>query len=228
MTAIQPPFPREWSVDDLLRHLGVPANRIRLAPPPGTAVEEDVLRVREQEGRLCELIDGVLVEKTMGFHESTLAGYILYLLHDFFHGQPPGKLTAPDGTMRLMPGQVRIPDVAFISRERIERCANFAQPIPDLTPDLAIEVVSENNTPQEIERKVKEYFFAGTVLVWVVDPRTWTVDVYTAPDQRETIGETGELKGEPVIPGLCLPVARIFAQAPRPEVPEPPRRKRKS
>ena len=42
MTTIQLPFPREWSVDDLISHLGVPANRIRLTPLPGTAVEEDV------------------------------------------------------------------------------------------------------------------------------------------------------------------------------------------
>src|SRR5262249_23490903 len=70
MTTIQLPFPREWSVDDLIRHLAVPASRIRLTPPPGTAVEDDVLRIQREEGRLCELIDGVLVEKPMGYQES--------------------------------------------------------------------------------------------------------------------------------------------------------------
>jgi len=66
----QLPFPREWSVDDLIRHLGVPASRIRLHPPPGTAVEADVLRVHEEEGRLCDLIEGVLVERACGCPES--------------------------------------------------------------------------------------------------------------------------------------------------------------
>jgi Uma2 family endonuclease len=129
--------------------------------------------------------------------------------------------------MRLMPGQVRIPDVAFISQERIEQCSNFDRPIPDLTPDLAIEIVSENNTPAEIDRKIKEYFFAGTALVWVVDPRQLLVTVYTAPDQFTTLHEQETLTGEPAIPGLRLPVARVFSQTLRP-LPKRPRRKKKS
>jgi len=228
MSKIQSPFPREWSMDDLLRHLGVPTSRIRLDPLPGTAVEADVLRIHEEEGRLCELIDGVLVEKTMGYHESKLAGWLAYLLHDYLQTNDLGTVTVPDGTMRLAPGQVRIPDVAFVSHQREAACPDVASPIPELAPDLAIEVVSEGNTPGEIERKIKEYFFAETALVWVVDPRTFTVDVYTAPDQMVTLDETKDLTGDPVLPGLRLPVARVFEKTLRPAKPKRSRRKKKS
>ena len=59
---------------DLLSQLGhVPLNRIRMFPPPGTATVEDVARLCDREPkRLCELVDGVLVEKDMGFEESRL------------------------------------------------------------------------------------------------------------------------------------------------------------
>jgi Uma2 family endonuclease len=224
----QSPFPREWSVDDLIRHLAVPASRIRLNPPPGTAVEADVLRVRKEEGRLCELIDGVLVEKTMGMPESKIGLWIAFHLQLYLQDHDLGELGGADGPMRLMPGQVRIPDVSFTSHRRNAESPTARDPIPEVTPDLAIEVISEGNSPAEIARKVKEYFFAGTSLVWVVDPRTFTVDVYTAPDQRVTLDETQQLSGDPVLPGLRLSVARIFEKTPRPAAPKRPRRKKKS
>src|SRR4051812_31126354 len=59
-------FPANWSLADLQAHLGgVPAGRIRLFPAPGTATEEDALWLEDHEDRLCELVDGVLVEKAM-------------------------------------------------------------------------------------------------------------------------------------------------------------------
>jgi hypothetical protein len=53
---------------DLLKQLGdVAPERVRFRPLPGTAREQDVLDVQAREDRLCELVDGVLVEKGMGF-----------------------------------------------------------------------------------------------------------------------------------------------------------------
>lgn len=67
MATISPPFPADWTVADMLAQLGgVPPERIRLVPLPGTATEQDVIDVEARTDRLCELIDGVLVEKTMG------------------------------------------------------------------------------------------------------------------------------------------------------------------
>ncbi|HEV3167670.1 MAG TPA: hypothetical protein VGZ22_26940 [Isosphaeraceae bacterium] len=62
------------TVADLIEHLGgIPARRVWLRPAPGTATEADVIAIEERENRLCELVDGVLVEKDMGFLESFLA-----------------------------------------------------------------------------------------------------------------------------------------------------------
>ena len=46
----------------------IPAERIRRNPPPGSATEQDVIDIEERESRLCELVDGVLVEKTVGYY----------------------------------------------------------------------------------------------------------------------------------------------------------------
>jgi hypothetical protein len=53
---------------DLRRRLGgIPLERIWFHPAPGTATEKDVLEAEARENRLCELVDGTLVEKAMGF-----------------------------------------------------------------------------------------------------------------------------------------------------------------
>ena len=64
---------KDMTVADLLELFGpMPAGRIRTSPQPGTATEQDVIDIEERESRLCELVDGVLVEKTAGYYESYL------------------------------------------------------------------------------------------------------------------------------------------------------------
>ena len=65
MTATLAP-PTVWTAADIVRRFGpIRMDRIRTNPPPGLATEEDVIEIHDREDRLCELIDGVLVEKTM-------------------------------------------------------------------------------------------------------------------------------------------------------------------
>ena len=88
---------------------------MRLHPTPGTATEKDVLRVLDDENRPCELVEGTLVEKPLGYEESEIAGLLLTFLNNFVRPGKLGIVTGADGTLRLFPGLVRIPDVAFAS-----------------------------------------------------------------------------------------------------------------
>ena len=72
--------------------------------------------------------------------------------------------------MRLFPGQVRIPDVAFISWKRYPKGKRRRGEIPTVAPDLVVEILSKGNTPKEMKRKLDEYFQAGVRLVWYVNP----------------------------------------------------------
>src|SRR2546430_1457618 len=69
---------------DLLERLGrIDPRRVRVNPPPGQATERDLIRLNDHSNRLYELVDGVLVEKVMGFPESMLALWIGYLIQRF-------------------------------------------------------------------------------------------------------------------------------------------------
>ena len=87
-----------------------------------------------------------------------------------------------------------------------------SEPIPDLAPDLAVEVLSPGNTPGEMARKRQEYFAAGVRLVWLVDPEARTVEVYTDPEQSTVRHEADTLEGGAVLPGFALPLRELFAE----------------
>src|SRR5216117_2747372 len=127
----------EW-----LEDLGdVPLSRVIFDPLPGTATERDLLYKCEVEKQLCELINGTLVEKPMGFYESMVAAALIQALMNFVTPRRLGAVTGEAGTMRLAPGRVRLPDVAFTSVARFAGKTPL-EPIPSIAPDLAVEVWS--------------------------------------------------------------------------------------
>jgi Uma2 family endonuclease len=214
--AVQPPAPIE-TFADLLERLGnVPLERILFRPYPGTATEADVLTaMREPRKRLGELVEGVLVEKAMGYRESGLAFFVALMLDAFVRPRNLGLITGEQGTVRLMAGLVRIPDVAFTSWDRIPGRRWPTAPIPTLAPDLAVEVLSSSNTPAEMARKRLDYFTAGVRLVWEIDPDARTVSVYTGVDTVRLLSAQDTLDGGAVLPGFTLPLRDLFAELDR-------------
>ena len=202
---------------DLRERLGgISPARVRLRPAPGTATERDVVAVRDRERRICELVDGTLVEKVMGFNEGFLAAMLIRLLGTYLDRHDRGIVVGADGMMRLTPGLVRIPDVSFIVWERFPDRKAPEVALPDLAPDLAVEVISKGNTRREMERKLRDYFAAGVLLVWFVLPKTRTVRVYTAPDRFTTLGIDQVLDGGAVLPGFALPLRDLFERPRQP------------
>src|SRR5262245_49926890 len=209
-------LPADQTVADLLKRLGdIPAARVRLEPQPGTATERDVIKIHDRENRLCELVDGVLVEKVMGFDESRFALLLAAYLVDFLKQHDLGAVLGADGMMKLFPGRVRIPDVAFISWARYPKSKQGRGEIPLVAPDLAVEVLSKGNTRKEMARKLDDYFRSGVRLVWYVDPKVRTVRVYTSVNQSVVLTEDQELDGGEVLPGFLLSIRDWFAEAER-------------
>lgn len=206
---------RPETLADLLKQLGkVPLRRIRFWPPLGTATEADVIAAREApERRLFELVDGVLIEKALGTKESLIAAYLVHVLWQFVRPRRLGVVLGADGMLRLLPHLVRIPDVSFISRARLNDPALVATAIAALVPDLAVEVLSESNTRTEIKRKLRDYFRAGTRLVWVIDPKEENARICTSRTKVRRIDKDGILDGEDVLPGFRLSLAKLFSES---------------
>ena len=89
------------------------------------------------------------------------------------------------------------------------------EPIPDLVPDLAVEVLSESNTAAEMRIKTREYFKAGVRQVWLVDPKPRTVTVFESPGESVTLDQKENVDGGTMLPGFTLSLSELFAELDR-------------
>lgn len=218
---------RFGNLAELLHWLGdIPADRVVFDPLPGTATRRDLLRLHETSGKRHELVCGVLVENTMGAPESYVAMELGFSIRNYLTDHDLGFVCGADMLVSLSRTKVRGPDVCFTPwTKRPERTVPL-NPISDLIPDLVVEVLSVSNTAGEIARKLIEYFEAGVKLVWVIDPRTRTAEVYLSATDPTALPESGTLDGGGVLPGFRLPLTKLFARLARPEPAKKPRKKK--
>jgi Uma2 family endonuclease len=134
------------------------------------------------------------------------------MIGDFVAEHDLGVVLGEAGTLRVLPQQVRVPDVCFISWSKFPGPVLPAEPIPALAPDLAVEILSASNTPGEMQRKLHDYFEAGVRLVWYIDPEKRSALAYTAPELSTVVRIGESLSGGAVLPGLELPLRELFVR----------------
>ncbi|OJW05544.1 MAG: hypothetical protein BGO49_02165 [Planctomycetales bacterium 71-10] len=169
------------------------------------------------EGK-AELIGGRIVHlMPTGFRPGLIGGRIYRSLDD--HAAATGRGVAlPDNV-----GFV-VPELVSGRRSFSPDAAYFLGPLPademeflDGPPTLAVEVRSKSDygpaAESELAAKRADYFEAGTLVVWDVDPKAETVRVYRAasPDEPATFTRGQDADAEPAVPGWRLAVDRIFA-----------------
>jgi Uma2 family endonuclease len=151
----------------------------------------------------------------VGWYESVIAALIATKINIFLEQHDLGKVLGADGTLKILPGVVKIPDVSFISWSRWPKQPPDRRPIPTLVPDLVVEVLSETNTPREMSEKLKSYFRAGVRCVWYIDPATRSARIHTSPSVSRNIDPDGFLDGDEVLPGFRLSLRSILDEADR-------------
>jgi len=179
-----------------------------------TRVTAEQLAMMPSDGNRWELVAGELRKMTpAGWKHGAIAGRLHGWLFEHVSVRSLGVVLAAETgfLLRRDPDTVRAPDISFLSNARLR------DPLPDDTfwpgtPDLAVEVVSPNDSRRDIDEKVKAWLDAGTHLVWVVNPAVQTVTVYRSATQITTLTENDELSGEDVIAGFRCRVGDIFAR----------------
>ncbi len=182
--------------------------------PPMTV---DELHAIPDDGWAYELVQGVLVRMPLsGFGASSIGLLLGAELTVYVKKQGLGRVTGEQGGYRLDPAHPRDtelgPDYAFVRADRLPpRTSPEYMKALQLAPDLAIEVVSENQYAPGMAAKAKTYLSFGTRLVWVVWPRYERVDVWHPSDETPTaLGVDDTLDGEDVVPGFTYPIADLF------------------
>jgi Uma2 family endonuclease len=182
-------------------------------PTKARLTAEDLWKLGTGDARR-ELVDGEIIEMTPagGTH-----GWLMVELSSRLraHVELRGGGVAIAGNVGFVlglpqdPERVRAPDVAFVATDRLPG-GQLPQGFIPGAPDLAVEILSPNDDPVEVQQKVRDYLEAGSRLVWVVAPRARTVTVYRPDGSARLVREPGGLEGEDVLPGFALPLAALF------------------
>lgn len=177
---------------------------------------EQLWEMPEVPGKRFELVDGEVVELPGA---GALHGKIVLLICkiiDTFAAERRLGETSPDGVSYILsrdPDRVRIPDVSFVSVERVPE-SGVPEGFWPFAPDLAVEVVSPADRADDVHDKALEYIACGARLVWVVWPKHRSVTVHVAGGVIRELGPDAELDGGDVLPGFNVRVADLFPARP--------------
>jgi Uma2 family endonuclease len=159
-----------------------------------------------------ELVEGELITMSpAGGEHGAIVATLTVLLGQHVRVNKLGTIFGAETGFKLEsdPDTVRAPDVCFISRERTER-EGIAKGYPAGSPDLAVEVLSPDDSPAKVGKKTAEWFAGGAREVWNVDPKRRTVAVHRSPSDIKILKEGDELDGGAVVPGFRCQVSEIF------------------
>jgi Uma2 family endonuclease len=163
------------------------------------------------------LIHGQLREKPMTYRNrwhSRAAARVTRFLDVWLDTQPEprGSVLVGDAGVRLTrnPDTTVGIDVVYISADLAARNPDDTT-IIDGVPVLAVEILSPNNTVEEIDEKLDQYLAVGVPLVWIVDTRDRTVTIYRPGQEPDLVNARQELSSEPELPGFRVRVADLFA-----------------
>ena len=157
-----------------------------------------------------ELIEGEVIEVTPSGHlPGLIASRVIAQLRYFVDEHDLGEVYSSETGFQLSPNTMRAADAAFVKKDNLPRITEPEKYVP-FAPDLAVEVVSPGDSASEIQNKVELYLAAGTSLVWVIFPDLKKVVVYQNTHKSETLSLADTLDGGAVLPGLNIPVSKLF------------------
>ena len=172
--------------------------------------EKELAELPKDDGKY-ELVDGELELMSPAHidHGQVCAKIIIYLGSHVLTKRL-GFIAEGQTGFWMANGNLRSPDVSFISHSTNAKLQRLPTGFFKGAPDLAIEVVSPGDRPKQVTEKIADYFSSGSKLVWVIYPKNRSARIFRKPGESQLIGENETLKGEDVVPGFSLRLSELF------------------
>ena len=174
---------------------------------------EEELQSLPDDGFNHEVVDGELVMSPKNnFIHGRICSRLLIALGNFNNEHHLGVILDSSTGFWMFNRNCRAPDVSFIPRARLEvlKFRPSSRKFFPGAPDLAVEILSPNNTRSEMDRRLRDFFSSGTQIAWLIDPENGSAEVCGSLTQRRLIGPGGELDGEHLLPGFSYPINDLF------------------
>jgi Uma2 family endonuclease len=176
--------------------------------------EAEIMALRE-DGFNHEIVDGELVMSPKNdFYHGYICGRLFLALGNFNQAHRLGAILDSSTGFWMKNRNCRAPDISFVTKARLKKLGFKASThsfFPG-APDLAVEILSPNNTRVEIEARLRDFFASGARLAWVIDPDARRVEVCRSLTERKLIGSGGFMEGEDLLPGFRYPIAELFSE----------------
>ncbi len=181
-----------------------------------TVIEKSQITLEEllssEDAGRYEIVDGQLVEVHVSNLSTVVSSNLLTLLRTYCRAQGLGEVLDANAYYQCFgedANRARKPDVSYVSRERLPPDwleENYFR----IPPDLAVEVISTNDTAPEVRKKIEEYLQAGVKMVWEIEPETRTLLIHRLDGTRQMLHDQDTLSGENVVPGFACKVAEFL------------------
>jgi Uma2 family endonuclease len=163
-----------------------------------------------EEDKRYELDEGELIEMTRpAYLHNRVLKNLTFALESYFRNHRNGEVLLSENLYAFTPATRLAPDAAVILGDRSAELRD-AKVIP-IVPEICAEVLSPSETPGRIHRKLRHYFTAGVKEVWLIDPESAAVEVWTGPHlpDHELAGE--QTLASELLPGFALALSQLFA-----------------
>jgi Uma2 family endonuclease len=172
------------------------------------AMTEAELMALPRDGWKRELVDGEIVVSPAGAPHGSIIVEVTGQLRDHVKPRGLGHLFDSSTGCWMPSGNLRVPDVSFVSHERMP--GGVAEGFLEVVPDLVVEVLSPGDSQRRILDKVGEYLAAGVRMVWVVDRIERIAVSYRSLTNVRVVHEDDDLDGEDVVPGFRCRLRDVF------------------
>ena len=176
---------------------------------------EEALQSLPDDGFIHEVVDGELVMSPKNnFEHENICAALLTAMRMFARAHHLGLVLGSSAGYWMANQNCRAPDISFIPKERLVKLGFSPKSrrfFPG-APDLAVEVLSPNNTRGEIEARLRDFFTSGAQLVWIINPETQSAEICLSLTERGLVSPEGELDGAHLLPGFRFPIADLFKE----------------
>ncbi len=174
---------------------------------------EAELEALPEDGYTHEVVNGELVMSPKNnWYHGRICTRLVTAICNFVREHRLGAVLDSSTGFWMFNRNCRAPDVSFVPRTRLESLGfkpSERRFFPG-APDLAVEILSPNNTRAEMDERLKDFFASGTQIAWLIDPENQSVEVCHSPTQRKLVGSGALLEGEHLLPGFQFPIANLF------------------
>ena len=153
-----------------------------------------------------ELVNGEIVEVARGtYKHNRTRDRILRHIGSFLLSLRIGEAVV-EQAFRVAPDNGRIPDVAFMTFERLGSFDQNRSVLP-FVPNLCVEVVSPSESALDLRDKVHEYLDNGAETVWLIYLDRREADIWERGVGMRVVTDT--LRAS-CLPGLEIPLSAVI------------------